>query len=339
MTVTNSSRPKASVIIPVYNAENFLQRCLDSVWEQTLTDYEVIVVDDGSSDASLSILQKNAEQHSNLLIIKQANHGQGYARNRALERAKGHYVLFLDADDWLDKSALLTLTGSTDDDAVDVVHGGWKAGNSGAIAHKQNYLPQEIFSSDQLAGEECDEFLRLPNYFSIGNLFRRKFLINQHIKFGEGYFYEDNEFMVAVANRAQSIRFINQELYIINFHGASSTRGNFTTNRHSQDFIRAIAQSYISLQPRLKQSSTYLANYFLEKFVIYYQYRVPNRYKRSFRREFIDIMSKQTIPKEVVSVSKFLRLCVRLDVFSHRRYILFWICLIYKTHILPLLKH
>lgn len=332
------SQPSISVILPVYNAAAYLQRAFDSLIEQQITELEVVAVNDGSTDDSLAILRHLAAEHK-VVIIDQSNQGQGYARNRAIERATGDYILFLDADDWLEPTALPSLLAATGHNDVDVVHCGWRAGNTGHAAHRPSYRPSEIFAAAELRGSACDEFLRLPNYFSVNNLYRRNFLLEQQIRFGEGYIYEDNEFMVAVANRAQLIRFVDESLYVINFHGESSTRGAFTTDKHYRDFMVAIRQSFAILHPRLPQSLAYLASYFLEKFIIYYQRRVPQQYKRAYARDFVDSMSGQEIISvSGTSVSKFLRLCLRLRIFKNRRYGLFAVCIFYKTRLLPLIK-
>jgi glycosyltransferase involved in cell wall biosynthesis len=97
---------KVSVIIPIYNAEKYLCQCMDSVVSQTLRDIEIICVDDGSADASLSILQTYAAADDRIRILSQENAGAGAARNRGLREAKGEYLSFLDADDFFEPDML-----------------------------------------------------------------------------------------------------------------------------------------------------------------------------------------------------------------------------------------
>lgn len=100
---TACAAPSVSVIIPIYNVEKYLRKCLDSILGQTLgaERMEVICVDDGSTDASLAILNEYAARHANLIVEKQENSGPSIARNRGLKIAKGDYILFMDSDDWL----------------------------------------------------------------------------------------------------------------------------------------------------------------------------------------------------------------------------------------------
>ena len=95
---------RLSIIVPVYNAAGWLRTCLQSLTHQTLQDLEIICVDDGSTDASLAVLQEHAAKDTRIKVIHQANAGVSVARNRGLDAATGEYVTFVDADDWVEKS-------------------------------------------------------------------------------------------------------------------------------------------------------------------------------------------------------------------------------------------
>ena len=98
---------KVSVIIPVYNAQEYLEQCLQSVQRQTMKELEILCINDGSTDDSLRILEKMRRKDKRIRIFEQTNQGAGAARNLAIESAMGAFVCFLDADDyWIDDSAL-----------------------------------------------------------------------------------------------------------------------------------------------------------------------------------------------------------------------------------------
>ena len=101
------SSTKISVVIPVYNEEKWLAKCLDSIFSQTLKDIEVICIDDGSTDGSMEILSKFADKYKTLTIIQQKNSGAGEARNKGLKAAKGEFIAFMDADDWYPATTIL----------------------------------------------------------------------------------------------------------------------------------------------------------------------------------------------------------------------------------------
>ena len=98
-----------SIIIPAYNAEAYLQRCLDSIFSQEFEDYEVVVINDGSTDDTAELLVQYAAGHTNLRVITQSNQGMATARNRGIDKAKGEYILFVDSDDELMPHALSNL--------------------------------------------------------------------------------------------------------------------------------------------------------------------------------------------------------------------------------------
>ena len=113
--------PKISVIVPVYNTEPWLASCLDSVLAQSEQDFEVICVNDGSTDGSGATLKRYTEQDKRVRVLTQKNQGQSVARNAGLDVAKGEYIFFLDSDDLLPRYALATLLKIADKTQAPVV--------------------------------------------------------------------------------------------------------------------------------------------------------------------------------------------------------------------------
>ena len=96
--------PKISVIIPCYNVENYLDKCIESILTQTLSDIEIICINDGSEDNSLELLNNYASSDKRFTIINKKNEGVGIARNTGLAIAKGEYIYFVDPDDWIENN-------------------------------------------------------------------------------------------------------------------------------------------------------------------------------------------------------------------------------------------
>lgn len=119
-----ATKTTLSVIIPVYNSEKFLSRCLDSVFSQT-GDFEVIAINDGSTDKSLEVLQKYAQEHSNMKIINQENQGVGASRNKGIKEAKGKYLIFVDSDDWLESNVFSKIVDTLKNDDSDILLTGY----------------------------------------------------------------------------------------------------------------------------------------------------------------------------------------------------------------------
>ena len=101
--------PLVSVIIPVFNVEEYLEECINSILRQTLTDIEIICINDGSTDSSPDILKKYAEQDRRITVYSQDNCGLSAARNLGMRAARGRYTYFIDSDDWLERDALRDL--------------------------------------------------------------------------------------------------------------------------------------------------------------------------------------------------------------------------------------
>ena len=99
-------KPAVSIVVPVYNVEAYLEKCLDSLVNQNFDNYEVIIVNDGSTDKSKEIAQRYENKYSNVVLIDQKNKGLGGARNTGIEAVKGEYILFVDSDDYIHPDTL-----------------------------------------------------------------------------------------------------------------------------------------------------------------------------------------------------------------------------------------
>ena len=114
-----------SVIVPVYNMEKYLSRCLDSIIDQTLQDIEIVCVDDGSTDSSPVILQSYAEKDSRIHIISKQNGGLVSARKAGVKAATGKYIGYVDSDDWIDPVMYESMCDCADNHQADMVSGGY----------------------------------------------------------------------------------------------------------------------------------------------------------------------------------------------------------------------
>lgn len=108
-----------SIIIPVYNVKLYLDNCIQSVIQQSYTDFECILVDDGSTDGSSEICDQWAEKDNRIIIVHQPNGGVSSARNKGLEQAKGEYICFIDSDDWVDVDYLSAMINNLKEKETD----------------------------------------------------------------------------------------------------------------------------------------------------------------------------------------------------------------------------
>lgn len=114
-------RPMVSIIVPIYNAENYLRRCVDSILNQEYTDFELLLVNDGSTDASGDICEEYGDQDPRIIVIQKENTGVSDSRNRALDRARGKYLQFLDSDDWITPDATRLFVRAAEEYGCDMV--------------------------------------------------------------------------------------------------------------------------------------------------------------------------------------------------------------------------
>lgn len=138
---------KASIIVPVYKAEAYLHKCLDSLLAQTLTDFEIILIDDGSPDNSSDICNEYAEKNNRIKVIHQKNQGVSVARQRGLDAAQGEYIIHADPDDWVEPTMLEDLYNKAITENADMVICDFIANTE----EKQTYRKQQPTSLDHIS--------------------------------------------------------------------------------------------------------------------------------------------------------------------------------------------
>lgn len=341
MSATSRTFPLVSVIIPVFNGEGFIERCVDSVLAQSMQDFEIIVVNDGSTDNSLAILKGYAAEHVNVRILDQANAGQGAARNRAIVEARGEFILFVDADDFIERVTLQVATERAIEDGSDLVHFDWKlyAPDACRPGDYHYYNADPFWHRRTLVGPECDELLRVQNFYSVTKLYRRSFLNMYGIRFEEGRIYEDNPFVLQAVNKAEKASLVHSPLYTIDPRPDSSTRSGTDTDKHVRDHLYAVRRTFELLDRRNPRAAAYLAAYHVKKIGPYYEGRVPQRYRRAYVREFVEIMHEARIVVPLgTPTNAFMRFATRLQIFERKRPLLFEVTIAAKNVVMPRYK-
>ena len=207
---------RISVIIPVYNVENYLNECLDSVLNQTFEDFEVICINDGSTDSSLDILRTYEKMDSRVRIISQENKGAGASRNIALKKACGEYVYFMDSDDYLKLTAFEELMERYYDKNPDFIM--FKINNfieqSGEtiddVYYRMPYLKERV-GDNSFCYDDVGDFLLRLCVCPPSSIYNRKFI--KDIRFPEGLLFEDNVFFTHAIFKAQKVYFYDEFLY------------------------------------------------------------------------------------------------------------------------------
>lgn len=174
-----------SIIVPVYNTEKYLDKCIQSILNQTYTDLEIIFINDGSTDHSLQILEKYQVQDNRIRIISVENGGQGRARNIGIEQAKGEYIMFVDSDDWISRDCVESLYHTVINEQCDIAIG----------EYKKTCYEEESFATIFnppipviINKQNKKEFLfKIPTY-PFAKLFRKELFVKYEICFPAHYF-------------------------------------------------------------------------------------------------------------------------------------------------------
>ena len=252
--------PKVSVLIPAYNVAPYINECIDSVLNQTLQDFEIICVDDCSTDTTLSILQEYAAKDDRInVIIHGMNKGQSSGRNDALEKAAGEYVYMLDADDMIVPECLEELYEICSRDGLDIA--GFETKNfSEDVQFKQNVAIKTIEYQDTgiLDGREALIYCMQNETFSLSTptfMMRREYLMEKNIRFVEGILHEDVGYIFELITRARRVRFLHK-VYFLRRIRANSTMTKGFTAKNIEGYIKSFYKSF-ELEPEL---SEYLKN-------------------------------------------------------------------------------
>lgn len=213
--------PLISVIIPVYNIEKYVDRCIKSVLSQTLKTFEIIIVDDGSTDNTSNILNKYKE-YKNITVISTANKGVSAARNLGIVKSQGDYLYFLDADDYIEKHTLQKLFDNAKLNQTSVVIGGYFTQNNNLVKTNENYT----IVSNSLA--TITKILKndLPRT-ACGILFERSVVEKKRILFREDLKYgEDFLFTLEFLSCCNLNSIVYDVTYIIEARSDSASRQN-----------------------------------------------------------------------------------------------------------------
>lgn len=202
---------KVSIIIPIYNAEKFLSQCLDTVINQTYKNLEIILVNDGSKDNSYTLCKQYQKQDSRIILLSYTNHGASYARNKGLENSTGDYVVFVDADDSIDKNYIEAFMKVVMDNEYDLVFCGYKEIENGinniVLTGKEKKELTGILKKDY---KNIEKFLITPWV----KLYKNNIIKNHKIEFPEDFIIaEDQVFNSMYLRYVKTYKYIDKPLY------------------------------------------------------------------------------------------------------------------------------
>ena len=311
-----NNHPILSIIIPLYNCEKYIKQCLDTIFRQEMneSEFEVIVIDDGSKDSGYSLASEYAKRHQNILVMKQENQGVACARNNALEKATGDYVTFVDADDMLVSGSLRALLKIAVENKADIVKAAHKEVPEDAVC--EDFSRSHDNSSIQvMTGEEAIvNVTRMKEGYCWGYLISRKLITDNNLKFPPKVaFMEDWAFITQAILKSRT--FVNADVLLYLYRRNSlSCMANVTTEKmllgcQAIGIVANLAKdTYGDVKKKLSDNVCVNINIVLW-FTIHYR-SIFNRKKEIIKAllQLMQIVDRTYIPRSL----RLFRLCPRM---------------------------
>lgn len=204
-----------SLVIPVYNAREYLKQCVDKILEQTYQDLEVILVDNGSTDDSLAICREYEKNYDNIHVCVETEKGVAHARNTGMKQACGAYLMFVDADDYLkSKQTLACLVKKAKESQADIVIGNYVRLWEGRVLPAARNLSLQTLDRDSMEFRFRGFFSQGILSYAWGRVYRREFLENAGITFLPYTYAEDKAFNFCCYLSGASYAFVNENVYV-----------------------------------------------------------------------------------------------------------------------------
>lgn len=297
-------KPLLSVIVPVYNVEKYLKRCLESILVQSWNDYEIILVDDGSTDSSAQICDLYAEKYEMIRVIHKENKGLSDTRNRGIEEASGEYVYFPDSDDWLEPSTFSELSDVIEELTYDII-----SFNREFVTSEEDKLISAKSRIQKLSGKQALlEMLKQSDVTGFANdkIYRKKLFLDNDIEFPVGKYYEDLGTNYKLFLKATKVYVTNQKYYHYLITNPDSITQSWNEQK-LQDMFGFYREIYYS--PLIREKFEELEIEILQAFYINGLIHIlSSLYKSNISAQYSDIEKdiKQEIVKNSLGVTKLL---------------------------------
>ena len=283
--------PELSVVIPIYNVEKYLGECLDSVLAQTLSDMEIICVDDGSTDSSPDILREYAAADSRIKIISKPNSGYGHTMNTGFDAAQGKYIGIVESDDVIPADMFEVLCREAEENDCDVVKADFRTfvDENGRRVFTLRRLTEAVKEPEKYYNRvidptaEPDVFRLVMNTWS--GIYRTAFIRDNNIRHNEtpGASFQDNGLFFQTMALAKRVKFLDRPFYMLR-------RDNAASSVHNKKKVWALCEEYDFIYSFLsgrKDLFDRLIGYFWLKRYHNYAWSYDERIGAEFREEFI----------------------------------------------------
>lgn len=278
---------KVSIIVPVYNVERYLQECLESIVSQTLQDIEIICVNDGSTDKSLSILNEYASKDKRIIVVNKANSGYGNTMNMGLNTASGEYVGIIESDDFADKNMFQDLYNLAKEFDADISKGDWyNYWSKNNFARKNNRISSA--KAFKVTNSKEDKSLLRINPSVWSAIYKREFLNKNNIRFLEtpGASYQDLGFTFKVFALADRV-VLTDKAYLY------YRQDNMNSSVKSKTKVYCVCDEYDEIDRFLKQHSELSIDFKIQEEILRYTAYLSSilRLEDELRKEFVEVFS------------------------------------------------
>ena len=291
-----------SVIVPVYNVETYLEECLDSIQNQTYTNLEVLLVNDGSTDGSQAICERYCQTDKRFRLMNQTNQGQSVARNNGVTASTGEFIAFVDSDDMILSNYLETLMQHMDEE-VDIVE-------SQFSVHKKKFLVEKSQDTKILFEGNSEEAVKVvPNHLlsvnPVTKLYRRS--IVEAVPYLEGFIFEDIYSGIGMLKYIRKIVKIDYVGYYYRQHATSTMHRTFTPKNLD---VFTVSDQLIDLYSDREELLPYIGKYLVHVATMHYQDYIQkgNPYADVYNQKLADYVTITNKNPEVAKSSRMIRL-------------------------------
>lgn len=228
--------PLVSIILPCYNVEKYIEKAVNSILQQSLENYEVIFVDDGSTDNTVKKIE-NLNLEEKFKVFSKVNEGSGFARNFGLEKSKGKFIYFMDPDDEINPDLLRKSVDKIESEKSDLLMFGYQRINE-INGKKRNFQPDKefIFSTPENVKENFPLIFGQSSAYAVWNkLYRKSFLEESNLKFSNLPIGQDAEFNIRVFGTVKSLKIIPDVLYYYLYNRNGSARTNHNKKKYNSE--------------------------------------------------------------------------------------------------------
>lgn len=262
---------KFSIIIPVYNSAPYLNKCIDSIFNQSYSDFELILIDDGSTDNSYDICKEYAKHHENIIVVHQENSGPSIARNHGIQISKGDYILFVDSDDWVSKDYFSVLDKAIKTNPDMVFFGGIHLSDNKRI--KKLYPERNLAGKSNITKFFTDNYYEADSHSCANKVFSSSLIKENNISFPLNTVVEEDLIFIlkAIEYSTKAIS-ISEAIYFYNRRSS----GSVTTKYNPKKFECKVSAYVIEESFAKSWNEIRLLHYFQDNYLSYISSSINN---------------------------------------------------------------